>query len=254
MHRFFISPEWIENRTVTLVDDVARQIRSVLRMQPGRKIVVLDNGGYEHYVTLRHVAKNVVTGEIYDSRPVESEPRLQLTLYQGTLKAQKFEWVLQKGTELGVTEFVPTICERSVLSDVENVDRKLERWARIIKEAAEQAGRGLLPKLRSARMFQQACQQAGQRAGVYVNRLGGGDQHRSQNRASSHPNRTDRNRSLYWPGGGLYSGRGSVGQRLRHHPGGAGEAYFAGRNRRAGWSSRHLLPVWGPGVNWATQT
>ena len=165
MHRFFISPEWIENRTVTLVDEVAHQIRAVLRMQPGRKIVVLDNGGYEHYVTLRHVAKNVVTGEIYDSRPVESEPRLQLTLYQGTLKAQKFEWVLQKGTELGVTEFVPTICERSVLSDVENVDRKLERWARIIKEAAEQAGRGLLPKLRSARMFQQACQQAGQRAG-----------------------------------------------------------------------------------------
>jgi len=162
MHRFFIPQNWIDNKKVTLVDDVAHQLKHVLRMQSGRKIIVLDSSGYEHYVNLTHVARNVVIGEIYDSQPAEGEPDLQITLYQGTLKAQKFEWVLQKGTELGIAEFVPVICERSVLSDVERADQKLARWRRIIKEAAEQSGRGRLPKLRPAMMFTQACQRAGQ--------------------------------------------------------------------------------------------
>lgn len=166
MHRFFIPPEWINKKSVTLIDPVAHQLRTVLRMLPGRKIIVLDNSGYEHFVNLTHIAKNVVTGEIYDSRPARGEPTLRLTLYQGTLKAQKFEWILQKGTELGIAEFVPVICERSVLSDVESVDKKLVRWERIIQEAAEQSGRGTIPELRPAMMFRQACQRASKMAGL----------------------------------------------------------------------------------------
>lgn len=166
MHRFFIPQEWVNKKSVTLIDSVAHQLRTVLRMQPGRKIIVLDNSGYEHFVNLTRVGKNVVTGEIYDSRPVRGEPNLHLTLYQGTLKAQKFEWILQKGTELGIAEFVPVICERSVLSDVESVDKKSIRWERIIQEAAEQSGRGILPELRPAMMFRQACQRASQISGL----------------------------------------------------------------------------------------
>ena len=160
MHRFFIPPKWIEGQKVTLLEGVAHQIKNVLRMGPGRKIIVLDNTGQEYYVSLAHVAKSVVVGEIYDHRPAEGEPNLRLSLYQSTLKAQKFEWVLQKGTELGISEFVPVIGERSILRDVESADKKLLRWERIIKEAAEQSGRGLLPALRPATMFPQACQRA----------------------------------------------------------------------------------------------
>lgn len=166
MHRFFIPPEWIKDKKVTLVEDVAHQLRNVLRMRPGRKIIVLDNSGYEYYVSLEHVAKNVVVGEIYDSRPAEGEPELRLSLYQGVLKAQKIEWVLQKGTELGITEFVPVICERSILGDIEVLDQKSLRWRRIAKEAAEQSGRGLLPLLRPGMMFSQACQRANRSSGL----------------------------------------------------------------------------------------
>ena len=166
MHRFFIPPEWIDRQKVTLVDEVAHQIRNVLRMKPGRKIIVLDNFGHEYTVQLTHVARNVVVGEIVDKQPAGNEPDLKISLYQGTLKAQKFEWVLQKGTELGIAEFIPVISERSVLGDVETADRKLLRWERIIQEAAEQSRRGTLPELRPAMMFAQACQRASRMEGV----------------------------------------------------------------------------------------
>jgi 16S rRNA (uracil1498-N3)-methyltransferase len=110
----------------------------------------------------------VVVGQIYDDQAAQGEPQVRISLYQGTLKARKFEWVLQKGTELGIAEFIPTICERSVLSDVETVDEKMLRWERIVQEAAEQSGRGILPELRPAMMFAQACQRAGRATGLSI--------------------------------------------------------------------------------------
>ncbi len=168
MHRFFIPPEWIDKPKVTLVGQVAHQIKNVLRMKAGRQIVVLDNLGQEYVLILNHVANNVVVGEILEERSVQGEPLVQISLYQGTLKAQKFEWVLQKGTELGITEFIPVISERSVLGDVEAVDQKMMRWERIIQEAAEQSQRGILPELRPAMMFSHACQRAGHIEGVQL--------------------------------------------------------------------------------------
>ena len=69
------------------------------------------------------------------------------------LKGDHFTWALQKGTEVGVSRFVPTICERNVVDDLDAVEGKRERWARIIQEAAEQCGRGRLPELARRRSF-----------------------------------------------------------------------------------------------------
>jgi 16S rRNA (uracil1498-N3)-methyltransferase len=71
---------------------------------------------------------------------------------------------LQKGTELGVSAFVPLICERSTIADADTLsDHKQERWRRIIREAAEQSRRGKLPRLAPAVLFPAACDQAAQR-------------------------------------------------------------------------------------------
>jgi 16S rRNA (uracil1498-N3)-methyltransferase len=116
-------------------------------MQPGDEILVLDNSGQEWQVKLTTVAKNKVEGEIVAQGLAGGEPPLAITLYQGTLKGQKFEWVLQKGTEIGVSTFVPTICQRSIPTSPETLQKKYERWQRIIQEAAEQSRRGKLPEL-----------------------------------------------------------------------------------------------------------
>lgn len=161
-HRFFIPPAWLSSPGVTLHDQAARQIQTVLRLQPGDEIIVLDNSGLEWQVRLTELRKNEVRGEVVNQRPAQGEPNLQVTLYQGTLKAQKFEWVLQKGTELGVSRFVPTICQRSVVTKMADLAGKQARWERIIQEAAEQSRRGKLPRLEPAMPLTAAIQKARQ--------------------------------------------------------------------------------------------
>lgn len=152
-HRFFVLPSQITPPTVTLPADAARQVRTVLRMRPGQTIVVLDNSGTEWQVELTQVDKPVVCGRIVAQQPARGEPTVRLWLYQAALKAQKFEWVLQKGTELGVTRFVPVITERAVVRDPTAVNKKQGRWRQIIREAAEQSGRGRLPELSPAMLL-----------------------------------------------------------------------------------------------------
>jgi 16S rRNA (uracil1498-N3)-methyltransferase len=165
-NRFFISSEWINEGQVSLIEGTAHQIRHVLRMQVGDRLIVLDNSGWEREVELTRLTKNVVMGRVVEERLATGEPRTKISLYQGVLKAQKFEWVIQKGTELGLIEFIPVVCERSVVGDLEDVDRKLGRWGRIIREAAEQSGRGRLPVLRPALLFAPACQRAKRSGGL----------------------------------------------------------------------------------------
>ncbi len=132
----------------------------MLRMRPGDNIIVLDNSGIEWLVILTEVGPGSVRGQLVGQQPIQNEPTLHLTLYQATLKAQKFEWVLQKGTELGVGRFVPTICQRSVGRDVETLAKKRPRWQHIIREAAEQSGRGMLPQLAAAIPWVEAVRHA----------------------------------------------------------------------------------------------
>lgn len=159
-HRFFVPPEWIQEKCVTLSGEIAHQIGSVLRLRPGERIIVLDNTGWECEVELQRVSPGNVIGQVIEERPATGEPRTRIILYQATLKARRFEFVLQKGTELGIAEFVPVVCERSLVAEVSDLDAKRERWQHIIREAAEQSHRGRLPVLRAAMMFALACQEA----------------------------------------------------------------------------------------------
>jgi len=128
MHRFFIPPDWLPDSTVTLHDDVAYQLRNVLRMRPGATIVVLDNQGWEYDVELVEVASKQVRGTIYDKRPATGDPAIHVTLYQCLLKKDNFEWVLQKCTEIGVGRFVPVTSARTVVRGDGVSDTKRQRW------------------------------------------------------------------------------------------------------------------------------
>lgn len=158
-HRFYISPHCVTPPTIRLGGDTAYQIKTVLRLRPGDEIIVLDNSGLERRVVLTEVDKNNVQGQIISQQPCQGEPKLNLTLYQATLKGQKFEWVLQKGTELGISSFVPIICQHSVVRDLAALAQKQARAQQIIREAAEQSGRGKLPRLQQPCLFEEAVTQ-----------------------------------------------------------------------------------------------
>ena len=146
-HRFFINKTQIRNQSVFITGNQARQVHNVLRLRQGDKICVLDNEDWEFEVELLATNPEQITGLVVAKWQVESEPTSRLTLFQSSLKQDKFEWVLQKGTELGVASFVPMITERSIVRQNTLKQNKLLRWQRIICEAAEQSGRGRIPTL-----------------------------------------------------------------------------------------------------------
>jgi len=166
MHRFFVPPSWIQGHQVNIAGPQAHQIAHVLRMRPGDVVLVLDNSGWEIETRLVSVDRREVRGEVLHRRLAGGEPRTKISLYQGVLRSKSFELVLQKGTELGVVEFVPLIAERCVLSDLQAVEKKRDRWEWIIQEAAEQCRRGRKPRLRAPMLFPQACEQALHSAGL----------------------------------------------------------------------------------------
>ena len=96
--------------------------------------------------------------EIVRRSSATGEPRTLITLYQAVLKGERFGWALQKGTEVGISRFVPVVCERSVVDDLGSVEQKRERWERIIQEAAEQSGRARLPVLAPAQILETVMQ------------------------------------------------------------------------------------------------
>lgn len=156
MHRFFVDPEILKGNRVVLPAPQAHQIRKVLRLRPGSPILVLDNSGMEYEVVLRQVDKQQVVGEAIAKRPCPNEPSVHLTLYQALMNRDKFEWVLQKGTEIGVSRFVPVVTQRSLVQDVDIKASKQARWHKIITEAAEQSRRGCVPELHPPQTLAQA--------------------------------------------------------------------------------------------------
>lgn len=169
-YRFFVQPEAFGGRAVQIDDPaLAHQFANVLRLSQGDHVTLLDNSGWEYAVVLEDVGRDGVTATIEHKRLAETEPYLKLGLYVAILRGERFEWVLQKGTELGVTSFVPVVCQRSVVDDIADIGAsKIERWERIIREAAEQSRRAKLPKLRPAMLFDSACDHAKRRSHAYL--------------------------------------------------------------------------------------
>lgn len=159
MHRFFLPPEYIVEDNVTLPADVASQLSRVLRARVGDEIVVLDDTGMEYLVKLGAIDRDSASGTVISKSQSQGEPSVAITLYQGILKADRFEYVLQKGSELGLTSFVPMNCHRTISQNRPSPSR-YTRWRKIITEAAEQSGRGRLPVLHEVIDFDSACEKA----------------------------------------------------------------------------------------------
>jgi 16S rRNA (uracil1498-N3)-methyltransferase len=160
MHRFFVEPEMIDRISsglLALEGPIAHQVANVLRLKLGDEITLLDNAGSAYRMRLEQVERKLIVVRLIETRPVKGEPQTQITLYQSLLKGEKWDFVLQKCTEVGVSGFVPVVSERCMARPAEG---RQERYLRIIQEAAEQSRRGLLPSLGNAVAFTVACQQA----------------------------------------------------------------------------------------------
>jgi 16S rRNA (uracil1498-N3)-methyltransferase len=160
MQRFFLTDVSLQPDQLCDLRSLLHQLHRVLRAQPGQHICLLDGRGNEFLTELREISRNHATGLVLEQRAVEGEPNVHLTLYQCALKADKLEWVLQKGTELGVSRFVPVISQRTIVRPANALLKKYARWQDILREAAEQCGRGRLPELAPPLFWNEVVEEA----------------------------------------------------------------------------------------------
>jgi 16S rRNA (uracil1498-N3)-methyltransferase len=158
MHRFFITPELVKEMGVylSLPRELAHQARDVLRLNLGERLILLDNQGNEILAAVESSSRAGVIVQLLERHAGKAASPLRIVLCQGLMKATRFEWILEKGTELGVAAFAPVFCQRSSAGLQETGFAKIQRWQRIIQEASEQCGRSTLPELHPARPLAQA--------------------------------------------------------------------------------------------------
>lgn len=150
--RFFLDPDALRGGRVHFPPEQSRQIARVLRLEPGQAVFVLDNTGRIYTVRLERVHPREVWGSIVGVEDAGGEPPLHVTLCVALIKGERMDWVLQKGTELGVSRFVPMVTTRTVVRRSE----KRPRWQRILTEAAEQCGRAHIPEVTDIVSFDEA--------------------------------------------------------------------------------------------------
>jgi 16S rRNA (uracil1498-N3)-methyltransferase len=148
MHRFFVPTNHRTANDIILAGDIAHQIARVLRLRPNEEIVLVPTDApdaVEWRVRLAAVEARGVTGTVIAERPGLPEPTCAVTLCTAVLKGERFDWLVQKATELGVAAIQPVITANTVRKVGPGETNALERWRRIATEAAEQSGRSRIP-------------------------------------------------------------------------------------------------------------
>jgi 16S rRNA (uracil1498-N3)-methyltransferase len=141
----FIPPEIItQRRHIKVPLEKSRYLLSVLRCKKDGAVTVIDGRGGAYEARIASIVKKDVFIDITEELSLNAELPVPLILCQGMLKGEKMDLVIQKATELGVSEIVPLVTERSIVKET----RKLKRWNTIAEEAAEQCGRSVIPAIR----------------------------------------------------------------------------------------------------------
>ena len=161
MARFFVDADQMRGSSVSLTGENAQHAR-VLRLKIGEQVVVCDGAGEECVCEVESIGGDVAL-TVLERRTAASEAKVQVSVYMGFPKSDKLEHVVQKATELGACEIVAFPAARSVSRpDEKSLKKKLERWQKIAASAAEQSGRGRIPKVLVLDSFSCALKRAAQ--------------------------------------------------------------------------------------------
>lgn len=155
MHKFFTPKENFIDKQAKILGDDVKHLYKVLRLNEGDKIVLNNCNGEEFLANIRTITKQEVIVDIEEKLEINNESEVKIYLFQGLPKAQKMDLIVQKGTELGVTKFIPTLTERVDIK-LKGEFKKLDRLNRIALEAAKQSKRTIIPTVSEPISFEDA--------------------------------------------------------------------------------------------------
>ena len=146
--RVYAEGPLVAGKRVRLEGSAAGHITRVLRLRVGASLVLFDGTGGEHEASIDKAASGEVIVAVGERTAIERESPLRLTLAQSVSRGERMDLVVQKATELGVTQLLPVLTERSVVRlTAQQSDRKVNHWRAIAIAACEQCGRNRLPTI-----------------------------------------------------------------------------------------------------------
>lgn len=160
MRRFFVPPGTLGGTEISLKGEIVHRLIRVLRLKPGDTVILSEGGATEAEVRLISVSSRSVSAIVIGERPAPPELSVEVVLFQSLIRANRFDLVLEKGTEIGVSRFVPIIPVRGQVREAGSEDNRLDRWRRVVVEAAEQSGRGCPPAIEPPAPFADAVRSA----------------------------------------------------------------------------------------------
>ena len=150
--RFFV--DTLRNGLAELRGEDARHLTRVLRVEPGQRYEISDN----HAAYLAEIAE--ARGERVVFRVLEAirapDPAALITLLASIIKFDRFEWIVEKATELGVQRIIPVAATRTEKGLFDASAKRTERWLRIAREASQQSRRVRMPEIPPAVRFERA--------------------------------------------------------------------------------------------------
>ncbi|MCR4435435.1 MAG: 16S rRNA (uracil(1498)-N(3))-methyltransferase [Clostridiales bacterium] len=149
MSRFFIDEKDIQGNKIYIRGEDVNHIKNVLRLKIGESIILCDGKGMDYTAGIEKFEPDYVLTGISASNYNETEPPIEVVLFQGIPKSDKMDFIIQKAIELGVNRIVPVMTERAVvrIEDKRDAEKKVCRWQRIALEAAKQSNRGIIPRV-----------------------------------------------------------------------------------------------------------
>ena len=154
MPNFFIKNSQIKDNRIEITGELLKHLRDSLRIKIGERIVFVDEDKNRYLVAVTHAGKDSITGNIIDKTVLIRKHGVSINLVQAIPKGPKFDYIIQKSTELGVSAITPVISERCVVRpEKEQAQAKLLRWRRIALEAAQQSNRRDVPEIKTPVTF-----------------------------------------------------------------------------------------------------
>ncbi len=155
LHRFFGNFDLDKGDIKTSDEALVHQLRNVLRLEPGDEVLLLDGSGREGLASIGALSKTHASFKILGVRKTEAEPEVEITLYMSLVKRGNFEDAARSAVQTGVSRIAPIETKWTVKEGL-----KEERLGKILKESAEQSGRGRLPVLTEVGVFEKAIEDA----------------------------------------------------------------------------------------------
>ncbi len=147
-----VQPTNVQGDELIITGSEAHHLSRVLRKRAGDDLWAIDGKGTSYRVEIISCQSNRIRCRVLETRRKLGEPAVHVTLAQALLKGERFDWLVEKATEIGVTTIIPFTCDRTVAA---SSPQKLSRWRRVASAAVKQSGRSVIPDIGMSKTFEQ---------------------------------------------------------------------------------------------------